>query len=517
MTRYANFGHAVLTAQRDRAPDDVALTYLGREHYTYADLDRRVNQRANALAAAGLGPGDRVATLLDSTLSVAETYLAQAKLGTVLLALNPYWDTEIFVPVITRSRGTAFVYDDRFDALVEQLRPRLPGVSIWLRVGGPGVGDVIDLDATTATAPDSSPAITAGGDDPLALFFTSGTTGLPKAVTHTHHSGLAVAEKLWIDVPLGRGAVLGTGPIIWGIGFLAVAAPALAGGARLVLESGYGPDQFLVAVPRERITHISVTPSFFAELLSNDAHREADLSSLRVAMLGGEPLLPSLQERILERLPGLGLFGYFGQTEAPYSVIGRRDELPDGIVGQARTGGAVRVVGPDGAALVGDIGEIQLAGPHVTSGYDGQPDATADALVDGWFGTGDLGVLDAQGRLSVLGRRADAVSRGGVFTLPAQVEAAAAAVDGVAEAGAVGVPVEGGPDRILLVVAPRPGVELADSAIAEAVSATLPEPSRPDLVVVAAELPHANDGSGGRGKLLRREIRERWGHLVVSR
>ncbi|MFC5950409.1 class I adenylate-forming enzyme family protein [Pseudonocardia lutea] len=513
MSRYANFGHAVLTAQRDRAPNDVALTYLGSEHYTYAELDDRVNKRANALATAGLGSGDRVATLLDSTLSVAETYLAQAKLGTVLLALNPYWAPEVFVPVITRSRATAFVYDGRFDELVAQLRPQLPGVRTWLRVGGAG-GDAVDLDAATEAAPTTAPEITTGGEDPLALYFTSGSTGLPKAVTHTHRSGLAVAEKLWIDVPLGRDAVIGTGPIIWGIGFLAVAAPALAGGARLVLESGYGPEQFVVAVPRERITHISVTPSFFTELLADDTHSAADLSSLRVAMLGGEPLLPSLQARILERLPDLGLYGYFGQTEAPYSVIGRRDELPDGVIGHARTGGAVRVVGPDGAPLVGDVGEVQLAGPHVTAGYDGQPEATAEALVDGWFGTGDLGVVDAQGRLSVFGRRSDAVERGGVFTLPAQVEEAAAAVEGVAEAGAVGVSTEDGPDRILLVVAARPGAAIDESAILAAVADKLPEPSRPDLVVVADELPHANDGSGGRGKLLRREIRERWGHLV---
>lgn len=515
MSRYANFGYAVLTAQRERAPDDVALTHLGREHLTYAELDRRVNRRANALAAAGLAPGDRVATLLDSTLTVAEVYLAQARLGTVLAALNPYWAPDVFAPVISRSRASAFVYDARFDDLVASLRPQLPEVRTWVRVGG-AAPDAVDLDALTAQAGDDGPEPTTGGDDPLALYFTSGSTGLPKAVLHTHASGLAVAEKLWLDVPLGRDAVLGTGPIIWGIGFLAVAAPALAGGARLVLESGYGPEQFLVAVPRERITHISVTPSFFVELLATEDNAGVDLSSLRVAMLGGEPLLPSLQRRILERLPGLGLYGYFGQTEAPYSVIARRDTVPDGVVGWARTGGAVRVVDPEGRRVVGDVGEIQLAGPHVAAGYDGQPDATAAALRDGWFTGGDLGSLDAEGRLTVLGRRSDAITKRGVFTLPLQVEDAASAVDGVAEAGAVGVPADADEQQILLVVRPQPGVELTPAAIAAVLAEKLPEPSRPDLVVVADELPHVNDGSGGKGKLLRREIRERWGHLVAA-
>jgi len=513
MSRYANFGYAVLTAQRDRAPDDVAVTHLGRDSITYAELDRRVNRRANALAAAGLAPGDRVATLLDSTLAVAEVYLAQAKLGTVLAALNPYWAPETFAPVVSRSRARAFVYDARFDELVGRLRGQLPDVELWIRVGGP-VPDAVDLDALTASASDAEPPITAGGDDPLAFYFTSGTTGLPKAVSHTHASALAIAEKLWIDVPLGRDAVVGTGPIIWGVGFVAVAAPALAGGARLVLEANFGPAQFLDAVPRERITHISVTPSFFVELLSDDTHAGVDLSSLRVAMLGGEPLLPSLQRRIMDRIPDLGLYGYYGQTEAPYSVIARRDTVPDSVVGWARTGGAVRVVDPEGRRVVGEVGAIQLAGPHVMAGYDGQPEATAEALADGWFSGGDLGSMDEQGRLSVLGRRADAISKGGAFTLPAQVEDAASALDGVAEAGAVGVPTEGDEQRILLVVTPRPGATL-DAARVEALLADkLPEASLPDLVVVAEELPHANDGSGGRGKLLRREVRERWGQTL---
>ncbi|MFD2469023.1 class I adenylate-forming enzyme family protein [Amycolatopsis silviterrae] len=514
MTRYTNFGHAVLTAQRDRTPDAVAVTFAGRDHLTFEELNRRVNRRAKALAAAEVSPGDRVATLLDSPLSVLEVYLAQAKLGTVLAALNPFWSPDVFVPVLTRSQVTAFVYDARFDDLVAQLRPELPGVRQWLRLGG-AADDALDFDALTDTADDAEPDIRAGSDAPLALFFTSGTTGLPKAVVHTHLSGLAIAEKLWLDVPLGRDAVVGTGPIVWGIGFLAVAAPALAGGARLVLEEGFGPSHFLGAVPRERITHLSVTPSFFVELLSDRAHETVDLSSLRVAMLGGEPLLSSLQQRIHQRLPELALYGYYGQTEAPYSVIGRRDQVPDDVVGWARTGGAVRVVDGTGQRITGEIGEIQLAGPHVAAGYDGQPEAAEQALRDGWFTGGDLGKVDRAGRVSVLGRRADAIVRGGVFTLPAQVEDVASTVDGVAEAAAVGV--DGGAEpKILLVVRPEQDRTVDPEVVRAAVADKLPPESRPDLVAVADELPHANDGSGGQGKLLRREVRERWGHLLEA-
>jgi acyl-CoA synthetase (AMP-forming)/AMP-acid ligase II len=515
VSHYSNFGYAVLSAQVDRAPDQVALTYLGREHITYAELDRRVNRRVRALGTAGVWAGERVATLLDSTLTVAEIYLAQAKLGSVLAALNPYWEREVFAAVVRRAQATVFLYDARFDDLVSALRPTLPDIRLWIRVGGPAP-DSIDLDALTAAASPAPPEIGTGGDNPLAMYFTSGTTGLPKAVLHTHASALAVAEKLWLDVPLGHDAVIGTGPIIWGVGFIAVAAPALAGGARLVLEESYGPAHFLTAVPREGITHISVTPSFFVELLGNEDHVGVDLDSLRVALLGGEPLLPSLQQRILDRLPALALYGYYGQTEAPYSVLARRDLVPDGVAGWARTGGAVRVVGPGGERTIDRVGEIQLAGPHVMAGYDGQPEVTAQTLRDGWFSGGDLGSMDEHGRVSVLGRRADAIAKDGTFTLPLQVEDAASAVDGIAEAAAVGVPADAADQRILLVVTARPGVALDPDVVRDQVGIRLPPAACPDLVVVADELPHANDGSGGQGKLLRREVRERWGHLLVQ-
>lgn len=518
---YSNFGYATLSTQRDRAPDAPALTYRGTEHLTYSELDRLVNKMANALLAAGLVPGERVATLLDSTMSVAQVYFAQSKIGSVLCALNPFWTPSVHEQIVSRIDATTFVYDAKFDDLVAELRPRLRAVERWVRIrtdASDPVTDTVDLNALLASATPEAPSLGAGGDDLMALFFTSGTTGLPKAVQYTHASALAIARGLWLDVPAGRDATLGTGPIIWGVGFIAVAAPAIAAGIRLALEDNFGPARFLEAVPRERITHISVTPSFFSELLSSTDHETVDLSTLRVAMLGGEPLLPSLQAKITRRLPNLALFGYYGQTEAPYSVIARRDDggIPDGVVGWARSDGAVCVVDSSGVPVIERVGEIRIRGPHVMAGYDHQPEATAEALRDGWFVGGDVGSIDRDGRLSVLGRRSDAIERGGDLVLPAQIEDAASRIEGVAEAGAVGIPVPGDSTRILLAIAPEKETVLDPVDIAEKLSYVLPLPARPDKVVITDELPHANDGSGGKGKLLRRALVEQFGSLFES-
>ncbi|MGP3918692.1 class I adenylate-forming enzyme family protein [Nonomuraea sp. 10N515B] len=499
---YGNYGHAILTADAMRTPDRVALTYCGEQSFTYDELNRNVNRRANALLAQGITPGQRVAALLNETLLVAEVYLAQAKIGAVTAALNPYWPVETLRDVVAASGCTAFVYDATVEQVVEQIKGSLPGVTKWINA------------ADLTGASDEEPPTAGFHDDPLALYYTSGTTGLPKAVVHTHASSLATAQ-IWLDVPRGPDSVFGTGAIIWGIGFPAIVGPALYAGMRLVLEQDWGPANFLRVVPRERVTHVSQIPSFYAALLGSAEHEGVDLSSIQVIMLGGEPLTATMLDRIKARLPQAGVFSYYGQTEAPYTCMGRVDDgsTPLGSSGRARTGNAVRITDPQGNRVVDEVGEINLAGPHRMTEYDGLPDKTAEVLRGEWYVGGDLGTLSADGVLRVLGRREDSILKGGVWSQPVAIEEAASALDGVAEAGAVGVPEGASEQRILLAVVPRAGHSLDASKLALALADSLPAHQRPDHIVVAEELPHSQDASGGPGKLLRREIREQYGHL----
>ncbi|MFF4617520.1 class I adenylate-forming enzyme family protein [Nonomuraea jabiensis] len=494
---YGNYGHAILTAGALRTPDQVALTYCGEQSFTYDQLNRNVNRRAHALLEKGVGPGRRVAALLNETLRVAEVYLAQAKIGAVTAALNPYWPVETLRDVVAASRCTAFVYDATVEGVVGRIRDSLPGVTTWI--------DVRELEGAT----DEEPPISGRYDDPLALYYTSGTTGLPKAVVHTHASSLATAQ-IWLDVPRGPDSVFGTGAIIWGIGFPAIVGPALYAGMRLVLEQDWGPANFLRVVPRERVTHLSQIPSFYAALLASPEHEDVDLSSIQVIMLGGEPLTATMLERIKARLPQAGVYSYYGQTEAPYTCMGRVDDgtIPLGSSGRARTGNAVRITDPNGERVVGEVGEINLAGPHRMTGYDGLPERTAEVLRGEWYVGGDLGTLSPDGVLRVLGRREDSILKGGVWTQPVVIEEAVSALDGVAEAGAVGVPEGASEQQVLLAVVPRAGHTLDASKLALALADTLPAHQRPDHIVVADALPHSQDASGGPGKLLRGKIRE---------
>jgi fatty-acyl-CoA synthase len=514
---FSNYAYAILTANALRTPDKVALTYCGTRTFTYDQLNRKVNRVAHALLAAGVTPGTRVASLMNETLHVAEVYLAQMKIGSVVAALNPYWPEDTLAAVVEASGCTAFVYDATVEELVRKVRPRLTDVKLWLRVGGPA-DDATDLDALVEPAPEEEPPLGGFANDVVALFYTSGTTGLPKAVMHTHFSCLATAQ-IWLDVDRDQDSVMGTGAIIWGIGFPALVGPAFYAGMKLVLEQDWGPANFLKVVPREKVTHVSLIPSFFSALLASDDHEGVDLSSLKAIVLGGEALLPAVRERIMKRIPGAAIYSYYGQTEAPYTCFGRQDDGSQDITssGRARMSCAVKVTDPAGNRVVDEVGEINLTGPNVMAGYDGLPGKTAEALRDGWFVGGDLGRVTPDGFLHVLGRRADAILKGGVWSQPSQIEEKVVEVEGVAEAGAVGIPEH--PDgrdaveqKILVAVVPRAGVTLDPDAVRAALD--LPGHLTPDAVVIAESLPHTSDGSGGPGKLLRRGIREQYGDQV---
>lgn len=506
---YNNYAYAMLTANALRTPDKTALVHRG-ERYSFDALNRQVNKLANALSAAGIRAGHRVGSLLSDSLSVAKLYPAEAKLGAVIAAYNPFWEEEQIVRTSEHSGLDAFVFDKANAAMVARVRPRLPAIEHWLSVGGEAQG-AVDLDRLVADASDAEPRLGAFADDPMAFFYTSGTTGISKAVVHTHSTTKAISDFL-LELPHDDEHVWGTGPIIWGVGYPCTLGAALAVGMKVALEDDFGPRPFLEAVQRERISHVTMLPSQWADLLANHPHEHYDLSSLKVILLGAEPIGSALLARIRKRLPQVGLYAFYGQTESPYTCIGRLSEdpkEPEGV-GRPRAGCAVRILDPLGNRVVGEVGDLAITGPHRMAEYLGQPAKNAEVLKEGWFLSGDLGMLDRQGRLHVLGRKEDAISKGGRYIRPLEIEDVVMTIQGVGEAGVVGAPANALEQRIILAVAPETGLALSMDEIRAAVDARLPATHRPDLIVVADTLPHSQDASGGRGKLLRRAIRDQY-------
>jgi acyl-coenzyme A synthetase/AMP-(fatty) acid ligase len=284
------------------------------------------------------------------------------------------------------------------------------------------------------------------------------------------------------------------------------------------LSEGYvhGFNNIIEAVQRESISHCTLIPSFWSDLLSNHSHGDVDLSSLAAILLGGEPLAESLLNKIKTRVPACGLYAFYGQTEAPYTCIGRLDDnsQPLGMSGRARATCAAKVIDSQGQRVLNQAGELAVVGPHRMVEYFQLPEKTAEALRDGWFFSGDLATQDEQGFIHVLGRAEDAIVKQGCFIQPMEVENKALAIEGVAEAGAVGVPAGSDQQKIVLAVSLTPGCTLSEYDLNKKLQTVLPVELQPDRVVIAEQLVHGEDASGGKGKLLRRSIRDQYGALV---
>lgn len=511
-----NFTQAVLTHRAMTTPGRIALTHVVHGDVTYGELQERVNRRSNALLSAGVEPGTRVACLTHDHLATVELYLAVAQIGAVVVTTNSFWDDETLTALLERANCETFIYDAQCQEQADRAAARLRTVSQWLRIGGPADG-TLDLDALTASASADSPGTRGSWEDPVLLSFTSGTTGLPKAVTHTHASCIE-SSRLWTDVPRGDDPVLYSGPLVSGIVFISTVAPALYGGLRMILEEDSGLPEFIAATERYKVTHFVTVVSYFTGAL-RAASESADLSSLRVVLLGGEPVTRSALELVYGRIPDVKIFSFYGQSEAPYSCVTYQPLEPaeDATVGSGitvQTGYSAMVVDGNGNRIVGEVGEIYLSGPHVMAGYDAQPEKTAEVLRDGWYVGGDLGLMDEAGTLTIYGRREDAIVRDGRFVLPSEIEEYAAGLAGVGEVGAAAVG-DGNGQKILLAVVLSPGVDIKSDEILEQLRDKAPARHLPDAVVIVDDLPYATN-MAGRGKLLRREIGARWGSVLVS-
>jgi acyl-CoA synthetase (AMP-forming)/AMP-acid ligase II len=510
---YGNYAYAMLTANALRTPDKVALVCRGKS-YTFDELDREVNRLANALVVAGVTAGQRVGSLLSESLTIAKLYPAEAKIGAVIAAFNPFWPEEQIVATCKLSGLDAFVFDQQNAAMAAKVRPQLPWIKHWFSISCTVEG-VTALDPFVAEASDAEPVLAGFNDDPMAFFYTSGTTGVSKAVVHSHSSSKAISDFL-LELPHDESHVWGTGPIIWGVGYPCTMGAALYVGMKVALEDDFGPRPFLAAVQREKISHVTMLPSQWADLLANHPHDDFDLSSLKVILLGAEPIGQALLAKIRKRLPQVGVYAFYGQTESPYTCITQLSEnpvAPEGV-GRPRAGAAVKILDPLGNRVVGAVGDLAIAGPHRMAEYLGLPEKNAEVLKDGWFFSGDLAMLDANGRVHVLGRKEDAIVKGGRYIRPLEIEDVVMTIPGVGEAGAVGTPDGSVEQKIILAVSAEGGATISEESLRAILADRLPAGLQPDLIVLSDALPHTNDASGARGKLLRRAIRDQYQHLL---
>jgi O-succinylbenzoic acid--CoA ligase len=424
---------------------------------TYAELRARADVVARQLAALGVRGGDRVGVLLPNGIPFAEVVHACMRLGAVLLPLNlRLTPGELAWQV--RDAGARVVL---CDASTNAKTAELCAIAEEL------VAARVDDAARSGIEPPANTPLRERADphEPLAIVYTSGTTGAPKGavLSYSNFWWSAVGSALNLGVNADDRWLA---PLpLFHVGGLSVLTRSAIYGTAAVLHDGFDAERVSAAIDDESITLVSLVPTMLHRLLDARGDRPVP-SSLRCVLLGGGPAPRALLERCA-RL-GIPISQTYGLTEccSQVATLAPSDALKKlGSAGRALYPNELRVAANDGTdPPPGEGGEILVRGPVVTSGYWNRPEATASAFVDGWFRTGDFGMLDDEGYLYVLDRRDDLIVTGGENVYPAEVEGVLLAHPCVAEAAVIGVADAEWGQRVVAVVRL---VEGADRAVVE--------------------------------------------------
>lgn len=485
------------------APDREAVVYPERDRRdTYAELDDRVDAVAAGLADAGIGPGDTVSLLLTNRPEFLETVFACARLGAVVAPLNTRLSGRELGYLLEHTDPACLVTEPAFldtlgDADAEPQRLVVAGGD-----GEPG-RSVADLRMPEGAVP----AVDHAEADTVAVFYTSGTTGHPKGcpAANFHLTNAAVNYEVSFGTGPGLRALC-TVPLFHVAGLISNVLHALGlAGTTVVLEE-FAPDRFLSTIEAERIEWVLGVPTNYVLAMERGSPAEYDLSAWETGAYGGAPMPGDTVARLRETFPGIDLCDAYGTTE---TVGGLVTLCPDQYTDDhAETIGIpappMELCVLEGGERLGpgEVGELAIRGPIVVDGYLDRPEATADSFAEGWYLTGDLATITAEGFVSLKGRDRDKLVRGGENIYALDIEEVLAAHEGVLEASVTGFPDEVLGERVLAAVVPKPGVQLTEDDLLAHCRERLADYKVPEIVRIMSELPKNPGGKVLKGELL---------------
>lgn len=473
---------------------------------TYAQLRDNVARAASLLRAHGVGPGDRVGLFAMSSVRSVEVMLAAAAIEAVMVLMNYRARRDEMVHLLTDSRPAIVFTDSRYEHDMRAAASE----------GTPVV--VLDEASFAATLADAEPVeelASSGGD--AFLLYTSGTTALPKAV-RLSHAGLT---SFVLDAgEMADGSDRGTAVIavpLYHVAGLTTLLVSLFTGRRMFLQREFTPAGWLEAVERHRVTDAFVVPTMLKRILDEDV-ASRDLSSLRIVRYGAAPMPETVILRALEQFPPTTEFlGAYGLTEttSTVAILGPEDHNLSGpraevearrrrllSVGRVLDDVEVEIRGEGDTPLpAGEVGSVCLRTARAMVGYASE-EGTADPGAS-WLETGDLGRLDDEGYLFLVGRAGDMIIRGGENIAPAEVERVLMAHPSIIDAAVVGVPDEEWGQRVMAAVVAAPGADLSKEELVDFCRERLAGFKRPERIAFVDELPHTSTG-----KLLRRRLLE---------
>ena len=502
-----------------RNPDKTALIY-GERRRSFAELDAEVDRAASWLASLGIARGERVAMLSRNSDLFVIAYLALARLGAISVPINFMLGPDEIAYILDHSGARAFFVQDALVAVaalaIERANSPEP-----LRLCAPQPGNEAPQGWQDVRAWESLPDagqvfVELGDDEPMQLMYTSGTESRPKGAMMTSRSLIAQYVSAIVGGEMSEGDVeLHALPLYHCAQLHCFLTPDLYLGATSILLNGPDPAVLLEMIERERVTKLFAPPTIWIAMLRHPDFDRRDLSCLRKAYYGAAIMPVEVLKELGARLPDVRFFNFYGQTEmAPVATILRPEDQARkaGSAGRACLNVETRIVDDeDRIVAAGTVGEIVHRSPHAMLGYWNSPEQTASTFRNGWFHSGDLGVMDEEGYLTVVDRKKDMIKTGGENVASREVEEVLHGHGAIAEAAVFAVPHPYWIEAVVAAVLPRPGQSLVEQEVIAHCRARLAGYKVPKFVVVVDALP-----KNPSGKILKRELRNLYAELAKA-
>ncbi len=485
---------ANLARSAQRFPSNVAIR-LDDYTLTYEELQNHAGRFAGYLRSQGIGEGDRIAMSLPNVPAFPIVFFGALQIGAIVIPMNPLFKPRE-VEYYLADSGASMMVGMPGDAEAGALTADIPFVD----------GTDQSLLALLVNIEPDAEVLDRETGDTAVLLYTSGTTGRPKGAELTHGSldaNREVVSRTLFEIT-SDDVIMGCLPLFHVFGLTCALTCAIGSGATLTLLPRFDPVKVLQIIERDKATVFEGVPTMYQALLAAADKVDADLSSLRLAAAGGSSMPVEVMRKFEERFGAKILEGYGLSETSPVVSFNHPDaQRKPGSIGTPIEGVEMRLVDKDGKTSAdSEIGEIAIRGHLLMKGYWGREDATADAIRDGWFFSGDLGRVDDDGYYFIVDRAKDLIIRGGFNVYPREVEEVLYEHADVAEAAVVGVPHEHYGEEVAAFVVLREGSDVDEASLQAWMKERVAPYKYPRTIEFIDALP-----KGATGKILRRELR----------
>ncbi|PAV29842.1 acyl-CoA synthetase [Virgibacillus profundi] len=506
----------LLARTRDRMPEKFAFAYQ-EQRLNYAELDDMVNQTAHLFLADGMKKGDMITVMSKNSLDFVIANFALARIGAVMIPINYMLSIEDVQYILEHAEVSGFIASEEYAPVLDQSAGRLEIKYRYLM----DVPTTYDGELTSWTAlskarvaqPTDFVDAEIADDDLAHVLYTSGTESRPKGVMLSHKSIISEYVSSIVDGKMAAEDVaIHALPLYHSAQLHVFLGPSVYVGSSGIILGAASPEVILKTIEEEGATQLFCPPTVWIALLRHPDFDKRDLSTLEKCYYGAAIMPREILKELAKRLPNAKFWNFYGQTEvAPLATaLQPEDQLRKlGSAGVATLNVQTKIFDDnDNEVNRGEIGEIVHRTPHAMKGYLHDPEKTAEAFRGGWFHSGDLGVMDKEGYVTIIDRKKDMINTGGVNVSSREVEEMIYQLDGVSEVAVISIPDAYWIEAITAIVVPKEGMTLTEEKVIEFCKEKLSKFKVPKYVEITDELP-----KNPSGKVLKRSLRVRYEEL----